>query len=348
MLNYKGRYYAKEIKKQLIIIKDFLCEYKILKTSDLGENTNLANISASISTDFTATEIAAVLVTGYSENIRDSFSYMGEENLANLPEASKYYEDLNKIYESNSSNRGFEYFKLFYRCQYSVINCIENALLASEKIGTTAKRKGASFSFDTSLDNVIYLNSNRDDYTKVGLRYPGSEGKFIQIDKNDIYRSKVSSAAALSNPSSVNVSVIVNIPYKEEKELAKKLYPVVSTYKNRPIETVEIIPATEFIEILKEEYNATSSNVIVDMEAFYEQADKVSKQMLKEVVFFVTGKNKAYRVIDCEKKGEWPASVIKANSVSDLGNVQLLTKKGFDLQMARKNEKNHQSMKSAA
>ena len=221
-------------------------------------------------------------------------------------------------------------------------------MLASEKIGTTAKRKGASFSFDTSLDNVIYLNSNRDDYTKVGLRYPGSEGKFIQIDKNDIYRSKVSSAAALSNPSSVNVSVIVNIPYKEEKELAKKLYPVVSTYKNRPIETVEIIPATEFIEILKEEYNATSSNVIVDMEAFYEQADKVSKQMLKEVVFFVTGKNKAYRVIDCEKKGEWPASVIKANSVSDLGNVQLLTKKGFDLQMARKNEKNHQSMKSAA
>ena len=46
MLNYKGRYYAKEILKDLSDIRDRLCELKILKTSDLGENTNLAAISA--------------------------------------------------------------------------------------------------------------------------------------------------------------------------------------------------------------------------------------------------------------------------------------------------------------
>ena len=349
MLNYKGRYYAKEILKDLSMIRDKLCELKVLKTNDLGENTNLAAISASISTDFISTELSSILVKGYSENIKDSFYYMGEENLANLVEASKYYDDLKKIYESNSSNKGFEYFKLFYRYNYSVTNSLKEALLKAERgEGVPAKKKGSSFSFDTSLDNVIVLTGVKDDYSKMGLKLPDSEGKFIQIDGNDMYRSKVSSAAAVTNPSSVNVSVVVNIPYKDEKEIPKKIYPVVSTYKNKPIEIVGMISASELIEILKNEYNATLSNVIVDMEPFYEQAEKISRQSLQGVVYFITGKNKAYRVIDCQKLGEWPYGVIKASNVSDLSNVTLLTKRSFDLVLSRKNEKNLQASRKGA
>jgi len=348
MLNYKGRYYTKEILRDLSVIRDKLCELKILKTNDLGENTNLAAISASISTDFISTELSSILVKGYSENIKDSFYYMGEENLINLPEASKYYDDLKKIYESNSSNKGFEYFKLFYRYNYAVTTSLKEALLKAERgEGIPTKRKGASFSFDTSLDNVTVLTGVKDDYSKMGLKVPGSEGKFIQIDGNDMYRGKVSSAAATTNPSSVNVSVVVNIPYKDEKEIPKKIYPVVSTYKGKPIEIVGMISASELIDILKNEYDATSSNIIVDMEPFYEQAEKISRQSLQGVVYFVTGKNKAYRVIDCQKLGEWPYGVIKANNISDLNNVTLLTKRSFDLVLSRKNEKNQASRKVA-
>ena len=74
MLNYKGRYFTKEILKDLSVIRDKLCELKILKTTDLGENTNLAAISASISTDFVSTEFSSILVKGYSENIKDEES----------------------------------------------------------------------------------------------------------------------------------------------------------------------------------------------------------------------------------------------------------------------------------
>ena len=348
MLNYKGRYYTKEILKDLSIIRDKLCELKILKTNDLGENTNLAAISASISTDFVSTELSSILVKGYSENIKDGFYYMGEENLVNLPEANKYYEDLKKVYESNSSNKGFEYFKLFYRYHYAVTNCLKDALLKAERgEGVPTKRKGASFSFDTSLDNIAFLSGTRDDYSKMGIKVPNGEGKFIQIDGNDMYRSKVTNSAT-ANPSSISTSVVINIPYNDEKEIAKKIYPVVSTYKGKPIEIVGMISAAELIEILKTDYNATTSNIIVDMEPFYEQAEKISRQSLQGVVYFVTGKNKAYRVIDCQKLGEWPFGVIKANSVTDLSNVTLLTKRSFDLVQARKSEKNHQSARKAA
>lgn len=350
MLNYKGRYYTKEILKDLSVIRDKLCELKILKTKDLGENTNLAAISASISTDFIPTELSSIIVKGYSENIKNNFYCMGEENLSNLPEASKYYDDLKKVYESNSSNKGYEYFKLFYRYNYSVTNSLKDALLKAERgEGIPNKRKGASYSFDTSLDNVITLSGDKEDYSKMGLKVPGSDGKFIQIDGNDMFRSKVSNAAAVANPSSVNVSVVVNIPYNEEKEIPKKIYPVVSTYKNKPIEIVEMVSASELISILKEEYNATSSNVVVDMESFYEQLDGTSRHALAHVVYFITGKNKAYRVIDCQKRGEWPNSVIKADSPLALSNVTFLTPKGFYLALSRKNEKNLQvSSKKAA
>lgn len=347
MLNYKGRYYAKEILKDLSDIRDRLCELKILKTSDLGENTNLAAISASISTDFVSTEFSSIMVKGYSENIKDSFYYMGEENLSNLPDANKYYEDLKKVYEGNGSNKGFEYFKLFYRYHYSVMTCLKEALLKAEKgEGVPTKRKGASFSFDTSVDNITVLSGTKDDYSKMGIRIlPNGEGKFVQIDGNDMYRSKATGA---STPGAANTSVVVNISYMDEKETTKKFYPVVSTYKGKPIEIVGMITAAELIEMLKTEYNATSSNMIVDLEPFYEQAEKISRQSLQGVVYFVTGKNKAYRVIDCQKLGEWPYGVIKANTISDLSNVTLLTKRSFDLVLYRKNEKNHQSARKAA
>ena len=121
MLNYKGRYYTKEILKDLSVIRDKLCELKILKTSDLGENTNLAAISASIST-----ELSSILVKGYSENIKDSFYYMGEENLSNLPEANKYYEELKKVYDLLSEGnykklKNFDYYLLG-----DVINLLES------------------------------------------------------------------------------------------------------------------------------------------------------------------------------------------------------------------------------
>jgi len=345
MLNYKGRYYGKEILKDFSVMRDKLCELKILKTNDLGENTNLAAISASISTDFISTELSSILVKGYSENIKDSFYYMGEENLINLPEASKYYEDLKKVYESNSSNKGFEYFKLFYRYNYSVTKCLKEALLKAEKgEGVPSKRKGSSFSFDTSLENVAILSGTKDDYSKMGLKLPGSDNKFIQIDGNDMYRSKATGAS--SNPSNANVSVVINIPYNDEKEIPKKIYPVVSTYKGNPIEIVEMISAAALIDILKESYNATSSNIIVDMEPFYEQAEKISRQSLQGVVYFVTGKKKVYRVMDCQKLGEWPHGVIKANNVTDLSNVTLLTKRSFDIVLARNSEK--QSARKAA
>ena len=348
MLNYKGRYYTKEILKDLSVIRDKLCELKILKTSDLGENTNLAAISASISTDFISTELSSILVKGYSENIKDSFYYMGEENLVNLPEANKYYEELKKVYESDSSNKGFEYFKLFYRYNYSITKCLKDALVKAEKgESLPVKRKGSSFCFDTCLDNIAILSTTRDDYSKMGIRVPNDESKFIQIDGNDMYRSKATSAA-VANPSTSTISVVVNIPYNDEKELSKKIYTVVNTYKGKPMDKVGMISALELIEILKDNYNATSSNIIVDMEPFYEQAEKISRQSLQGVVYFVTGKNKAYRVIDCQKLGEWPYGVIKANNISDLNNVTLLTKRSFDLVLSRKNEKNHQSARKTA
>lgn len=347
MLNYKGRYYTKEILKDLSIIRDKLCELKILKTNDLGENTNLATISAGISTDFISTELSSILVKGYSENIKDSFYYMGEENLLNLPDANKYYDDLKKVYESDSSNKGFEYFKLFYRHNYAVSKCLKEALLKAERGESVPnKRKGASFSFETCLDNIAVLSGNRDDYSKMGIRLPNGEGKFVQIDGNDMYRSKATSAAA-ANPSTATISVIINIPYNDEKEIAKKIYPVVSTYKGKPIEKVSMISAAELIDILKNDYNSTVSNIIVDMEPFYEQAEKISRQSLQEVVYFVTGKNKAFRVVDCQKLGEWPHGVIKANSISDLNNVALLTKRSFELAQARSYEKKQSAKKVA-
>lgn len=349
MLNYRGIYYARSILDHLKAIRNNLCDLKILKTSDLGENTNLATISASISTDFISTELPAIIVKGYSENIKDDFFSMGKENLAILPEASKYFDDLKKVYESHSNNKGFEYFKLFYRYQYHVINSLENAILKAERReGTPVKREGFSYFFDTTLDNITSLSGMKDDYTKMGLRIPGGEGKFVQIDGSDMYRSKTSSAAALSNPSSVNISVVINISCANEKELQKIIYPIVRTYKNKPIEIIGMMSATELVEMLREDYNATSSNVIVDMEPFYEQAEKIVRQNLQKVVYFVTGKNKAYRVIDCEKQGEWPLGVIKASTVSDLSNVNLLTKRSFDLALSRKNEKNLQSSRRVA
>jgi hypothetical protein len=272
---------------------------------------------------------------------------MGEENLLNLSEANKYYDDLKKIYESDSSNKGFEYFKLFYRYNYVVTKCLKEALLKAERgENVPSKRKGASFSFDTNSDNITVLSGTRDDYSKMGIKIPDSDGRFIQIDGNDMYRSKVSSSA--SSTGSSNISVVINIPYEDERDISKKIYPVVSTYKGKPIEKVSMISATELIEMLKNDYNATASNIIVDMEPFYEQAEKISRQSLQGVVYFVTGKNKAYRVIDCQKLGEWPYGVIKANSTSDLSNVTLLTKRSFDLVLSRKNEKNHQSARQAA
>ena len=348
MLNNKGRYYAKQIRKEMTTVVDYLCEKNIMKTKDLGGNTNLAAISSSLSTDFLATETAAILVRGYSESIRSHFYCMGEENLANFPELRKYYDELNKVYDSKSNNKAFEYYKLIYRFHYDVMNCLEEAILKAERSeNIPAKRKGSNFYFETCLDNIIFLTLNNEDYSKVGLRLPNSDNKFIQIDRTDIFKGKVSETAA-NNPSSANVSVIINFVYNDEKELAKKLYPIVSTYDNKPIEITKMIPATEFISILKEEYNATSSNVVVDMEAFYEQADKIYRQNLQEAVFFVTGKNKCFRIMECEKKGEWPFGVIKATSTSDLTNVTLLTKRNFDLMMARRNEKNQQAAKKSS
>ena len=342
MLNYKGKYYAKQILREITLIRDKLSELRIIKTSDLGEHTNLAVISASISTSFLSTELASVLVKSYSEFIKENFYIMGEENLSNLPEASKYYEELIKVYDSNSNNKGFEYFKLFSRYHYSVSKCLHEALMKAERFeGIPSRRKGSSFSFDTTVDNMTFLKTSREDYTKLGLRIPNSEEKFIQLDSRDVYRGKVSASASSSN--SVSMPVIINIAYNDEKELAKKLYPVVSTYKNRPIDKVEMISGAELVSILKEYYGATVSNVIVDMEAFYEQADKVARQNLQEAAYFITGKHKAYRVIDCEKIGEWPIGVIKATSPADLGNVSLLTPKNFDIAMSKKNEKNLQA-----
>lgn len=342
MLNYKGKYYAKQILREITLIRDKLSELRIIKTSDLGEHTNLAVISASISTSFLSTELASVLVKSYSEFIKENFYIMGEENLSNLPEASRYYEELIKVYDSNSNNKGFEYFKLFSRYHYGVSKCLHEALMKAERFeGIPARRKGSSFSFDTSIDNMTFLRTSREDYTKLGLRLPNSEEKFIQLDSRDVYRGKVSASATSSN--NVSMPVIINIAYNDEKELAKKLYPVVSTYKNRPIDKVEMISGAELVSILKEYYNATTSNVIVDMEAFYEQADKVARQNLQEAAYFITGKHKAYRVIDCEKIGEWPIGVIKATSPADLGNVSLLTPKNFDIAMSKKNEKNLQA-----
>jgi hypothetical protein len=347
MLNYKGRYYTKEVLRYLSEIRDKLCELIILKTNDLGENTNLAAISASISTDFISTEFSSILVKGYSENIKDSFYYMGEENLLNLPEANKYYEDLKKVYESDSSNKGFEYFKLFYRYNYSITKCLKDALLKAERgESVPTKRTGASFSFDTSLDNIAILSGAKEDCSKMGIRIPDGDDKFVQIDGNDMYRSKAASTTS-SNQGSATVSVVINIPYNDEKEISKKIYPVVSTYKGKPIEKVSMISATELIEMLKSGYNATSSNVIIDNESFYEQAEKISRQSLQGVVYFVTGKKKVYRVIECQKSGEWPSSVLKANNISDLSNVTLLTKRSFDLVVARNNEKNQSARKAA-
>lgn len=329
--NFKGIYFALEIQKQLNELRDRLLDLKVLKTGDLGENQNWAGISANYSTVFNLVGLPYILVKGISEIIRDNFYHMEEINLALIPESNKYYEELNKVYDG-SGNKGFQYFNLFRRFYYSVMTELREALIkASQKDVERAKKTGASFSFETSLDNIVVLsNAKENDYTKMGLRIPDEDGtKFVQIDGRDMIRTANNSAAAVANPSSVNCPVVVNIPYEKVEDLGNRIYPIVSTYEGKPIKTAGWISAKELINMLKNDYDAVVSNNIVDLEPFYERAHTIHQQCLQPAAYVIVGKNKAYELIACAGRGVWPASVVKATTGADASSLTLVTARGL-------------------
>lgn len=328
-LNYRGIYYAEGVLKQFAELRDRLLELKVLKTGDLGENQNWAGISANYSTVFNLVGLPYILVKGISEIIRENFYQMEDINLSLVPESNKYYDELNKVYEG-SGNKGFQYFNLFRRFYYSVTEELKQALLkASQRDADRVKKTGYSFTLDTSLDNICVLsNAKENDYTKMGLRIPGEDGtKFVQVDGRDMIRMSNNGAIAASNSGSV--TVVINIPSEKVEDLGNRIYPIVSTYEGKPIKTSGWINAKELIGVLKNDYNATMSSTVVDLEALYRRACEVKEHCLQPAEYIVVGKNKAWEIVACALKGIWPASVAKAETPAEASNLTVLTARGL-------------------
>jgi len=337
MLNNKGIYYAKLIVKGIDDLKDKLINENILKPADLGINSSLADISSSVSTEFSGGSFASILVEGYSKIFYKNFYHMGQVNLdrPELAPAYSYFKELKDVYDSSSLNKPFNYYKKYRVWAFKARACLKSALeLAETGRGVVNKQYGSSYAFEAGIDDVISFSNNKsEDFTKMGLRLPNTEGKYIQIETNEIYREKTGA----SNATTINV--ILNIIYNDDKEKNSKIYPIVTVYNNKPLEIVKMISANDLIDILMSDYKATCSNTIVDNEPLYKKLIEVGNQSLQPAYFIATGKNKVHQILNCEVENSWPAVVLRANSTKDLNNITLFTVRSLEHAMMRKSQK---------
>ena len=340
MLNNRGIYYAKLIVKGIDELKDKLITENILKPADLGANSSFADISSSVSTEFSGGSFASILVEGYSKLLYKYFYYMGQVNLESneLAPAYSYFKELRDVYESSSLNKPFNYYKKYRVWAFKAKSCLKSALeIAEIGKGIANKQYGSSYAFETDANNVICLSSNKD-FTKMGLKMPNEESKYIQIETNEIYREK----AGASNVNTTNV--ILNIIYNDEKEKNSKIYPIVTVYNNKPLEIVKMISALDLMEILKNDYKATWSNTIVDNEPLYKKLNEVGKQSLQPSLFYATGKNKVYQIFNCESENSWPSVILKGN----LSNITIFTIRSLEHALNRKNQRRDSRAESLA
>lgn len=337
MLNNKGIYYAKLIVKGIDDMKDKLINENILKPSDLGANSSLADISSSVSTEFSGGSYASILVEGYSKNLYKYFYHMGQINLDSpeLASAYSYFKELKDVYDSSSLNKPFNYYKKYRVWGFKARACLKSALeIAEMGRGVANKQHGSSYYFEANSEDILsFASNNSEDFTKMGLKLPNSEGKYIQIETNEIYKEKTGA----SNNSTINV--IVNVLYNDDKERNSKIYPIVTVYNNKPLEVVKMMPANDLIEILKNDYKATYTNNIVDNEPLYQKLNEVGNQSLQPAYFFATGKNKVHQICNCELENSWPAAILKANTTKDLSNITLFTMRSLEHAMTRKSQK---------
>ena len=96
MLNEKGIYYGKLVVQGIDDLKDKLISENILKSSDLGVNSSLADISSSVSTEFSGGSFASIIVEGYSKILYKNLYHMGQVNLDSpeLAPAYNYFKEL--------------------------------------------------------------------------------------------------------------------------------------------------------------------------------------------------------------------------------------------------------------
>lgn len=338
MLNNKGVYYAKLIVNDIDDLKDVLINANILKPSDLGANSNLADISKSVSTEFSGDDTkTAFLMIGCSEKIYKNFYSMGSVNLegAELAPAYNYFKELKSVYDAKTFPRSFNYYKKYVVWALAARTALKTALKKAElNEGIPNKLYGTSYSFEATHDSVISNFSIKgEDFTKVGLRLPNVENEYVQIESNEVYREKCGSG---NNPTS---NVVVNIIYNDDKEKNSKIYPVISTFEGKAFKIIRMISANDLINMLTNDYKADVSTDIVDMEPLYKKLNEVWRQSLQPVYFFATGKNKVHTICKCESENAWPNSVLKATSSKDLSNITLFTKRSLEHAMARKSQK---------
>lgn len=337
MLNNKGIYYAKLIVKGIDDLKDKLINENILKPADLGTNSSLADISSSVSTEFSGGSFASILVEGYSKVFYKYFYHMGQINLdsAELAPAYSYFKELKDVYDSSSLNKPFNYYKKYRVWAFKAKSCLKAALeVAEQGRGVANKQRGSSYSFETAIEDVISFSNNRsEDFTKMGLKLPNSEGKYIQIETNEIYKEKSGASSAST------INVILNIIYEDDKEKNSKIYPIVTVYNNKPLEIVKMISANDLIEILKNDYHATCSNTIIDNEPLYQKLNEVGSQSLQPAYFFATGKNKVHQICNCELENSWPGVILRANGPKDLANIPMFTVRSLEHALSRKSQR---------
>ena len=262
---------------------------------------------------------------------------MGQVNLDSpeLAAAYSYFKELKDVYDSSSLNKPFNYYKKYRVWAFKAKACLKNALdAAATYSGTPNKEHGSSYAFEANVEDVINFSNNKsDDFTKAGLKLPNSEGKYIQIETNEIFKEKTGA----SNTTTINV--ILNIIYNSDAEKNSKIYPIITVYNNKPLEIVKMISANDLIDILMNQYRATCSNSIIDNEPLYQKLNELGNQNLQPAYFFATGKNKVHQICNCELENSWPAVILKANSTKDLNNISLFTVRSLEHAISRKSQR---------
>ncbi len=333
MLNFKGRYYAAEVIDNIDSIKNTLLNFNILKIGDLGEPKSHILNSKIIPTDFWAKKEANINVRGFSEEIIKDLRAMGELNLAHkdLSETVGFYTELRSVYDGNATSlKGYEYFKIFYRYNFAVTRELKNAIsMARKNLDVPAKPKGVSLSFLTDEDNVLIMPNVKEDFYRldnvlaksidfstVAIKMPSNDSlnqdmKYVQINADNVLFHKN--------------NIIVNVTYENFEDLEIKIFPIVSTYKNKQLEIVGLSSKGELINLLKDYHKATTVNRIVDTEIFYEAIEKFTLQQANQrPVCLLTGKNQLSYISVCESKKTWPAIVLNAKTVEEITNSTTL------------------------
>ena len=130
---------------------------------------------------------------------------MGQVNLDSpeLAPAYSYFKELKDVYDSSSLNKPFNYYKKYRVWAFKAKACLKNALEVANSYGGVAnKEHGSSYAFEANVEDVINFSNNKsDDFTKVGLKLPNCEGKYIQLETNEVFKEKTGA----SNTSTINV-----------------------------------------------------------------------------------------------------------------------------------------------